>query len=92
MNYYKRLWNETTGEELTDYWGTSTYYFETDSNNVVIRQIQVFKNGKALKYSQQFLQDNYGGLTDQPLDVEDYEPFKIDKSEFERVWLLYVRN
>jgi hypothetical protein len=84
--YYKRYWEETTGEKLTDSWGTSTYYFETDIKLNVLRQIQVFENDKTLKYSSEILYDKYGQLTDQPLDEEDYKDFLIDSNEFEKIW------
>ena len=86
MNYYKRHWDETTGDDLTDSWGTSTYYFEIGADNYPTRQIQVFENGKALKYHDNYTDDNYGGLGDQPLDIEEFEEFKIDQSEFEKIW------
>jgi hypothetical protein len=86
MNYYKRLWDETTGEELTDSWGTSTFYFETDNEHNVIRQLQIFQNGNALKYWDKFKEDKYGFVSDQPLDKEEFESYKIDKDEFEITW------
>lgn len=86
MNYYKRDWDETTGDELTDNWGTSIYYFEIGSDNYPIRQIQLFSNGKALKYNDELIGDDYGGQSDQLFDTEEFQPFKIDKSEFESVW------
>ena len=86
MNYYKRYWDETTGDELTNLWGTSTFYFETDSDNNVVRQIQLFENGKSLKYDAEHLDDNFGGLSDQPLDVEEFEEFKTTQSDFENIW------
>jgi hypothetical protein len=85
-NYYKRYWDETTGEELTDSWGTSTYYFESDMDNIVLRQIQVFENGIGLKYWNEFTEDNCGALSDQRLDANDFEQYKIDKVEFEKIW------
>lgn len=29
LHYYKRRWEECTGEEETESWGFSMYYFET---------------------------------------------------------------
>lgn len=86
MNYYKRDWNETTGEDLTDSWGKSTFYFETDNDNNVLRQIQLFENGKTLKYDSDHLGDDFGSLSDQPLDREEFEEFKTTQSEFEIIW------
>ena len=87
VNYYKRNWDETTGEELTDSWGTSAYYFETDDEGNVIRQLQLFSNGNALKYDTKYLDDKFGGLSEVPLDLEEFEPFVISADEFEQHWL-----
>jgi Cysteine-rich CPCC len=91
--YFKRHWNESTGSEETDTWGTSDYYFETDKNSDVLKQIVVFKNGKILKYSTLHLEDEYGGLTDQALDLNDSGEDmgdngygKISKNEFFTLW------
>lgn len=86
MHYYKRHWNETTGDEQTNFWGTSTYYFETDNENNVVRQIQLFENGKTLKYDTENLHDAFGGLSDQPLDTEEFEEFKTTYTDFESIW------
>ena len=47
--YFKKFWNETTGDEVTDSWGNSTYYFETDENLNVLKQVQIFENKKTTK-------------------------------------------
>lgn len=86
MKYYKRVWEETIGEELTNSWGTSTYYFETDEDGNVVRQVQVFENGNGLKYGENFLQDEYGGLAEKTLDLAEFESHTIDQLEFEKVW------
>lgn len=86
MNYFKRHWDQTTGEDHTDSWGKSTYYFETDAEYFPTRQIQVFQNGKALKYDNEHISDDYGFLADQALEIEEFEPYKIDNVEFEKVW------
>ncbi|TWI79337.1 hypothetical protein IQ13_3741 [Lacibacter cauensis] len=86
FNYFKRFWDESTGDPLTDSWGTSTYYFETDSNGEVLRQIEVYENGKVLKYDQNNVEDEYGALSNNTLDVDEFKDFKIEKTEFEEVW------
>lgn len=88
MNYYKRHWAETTGDELTDSWGSSTFYFETDHDDNVVRQIQVFENRNGLKYWAEFTEDDYGMMSDQPLDSDEFAQHKINKDEFERVWTI----
>jgi hypothetical protein len=91
--YFKRAWNETTGDPETDSWGTSSYFFETDKKGDVLKQIIIFENGKILKYSNLHLEDAFGGLTDQDLELDDdgqdmgdngYEP--ITKTAFYQIW------
>jgi uncharacterized protein (DUF433 family) len=84
--YFKRHWNETTGDEPTDTWGTSDYYFETDEEGNVLKQIQVFVNGNCLKYDLDYLDDKYGGLSEVPLDLSEFKEFQISQSVFNKVW------
>lgn len=84
--YFKRFWDETTGDPLTDSWGTSTYYFETDINGNVLRQIEIYANGRKLKYDFEFTEDKYGGLSKVPLDLKQFGDFRINQQEFEVVW------
>lgn len=86
MKYYKRFWDETTGEELTDSWGQSTFYLEVGSDLYVKRQMQIFENGYVLRYDQSYLDDEFGGLADKPLDEDDFSQFEIDNEEFETIW------
>ena len=86
MNYYKRSWDESTGDPLTDNWGTSIYYFETDDNGNVIRQMEIFTNGNAIKYDTQYIEDKFGGLSEAPLDPAEFAPFTIPAVEFEQRW------
>ncbi len=92
MNFYKRYWAETTGEESTNDWGTSTYYFETDNELNVVRQMQVFEKGHILKYNEDFLEDQFGMLSDQPLDEIEFEEFKISQEEFNILWYKLERK
>ncbi len=83
---FKREWEQTTGDELTDSWGASTYYFETDSDLNIIRQVQVFQNGQVLKYHQEFTEDEFGMLSDQQVDEDEFKEFFIDCNEFAKIW------
>lgn len=85
MNYYKRNWNETRGDQY-DSWGKSIWYFETDNNGEVLRQIEAYENGKVLKYDNQNIEDEFGGLADQNLDLTEFVEFSIEKEEFENKW------
>ena len=84
--YFKRPWDENSGEGLTGNWGHSTYYFETDKDFYVSRQMQIFQNGKVLKYDTSYVNDKFGGLSETQLDIEEFSEIKIDKTEFEQVW------
>ena len=83
--YYKRHFNEIRTEK-SETWGTCDYYFETNQNGQILRQIEVYENGKELKYSDEFIEDEYGFLADQPIDLLDFENFVINKSDFEYQW------
>jgi len=85
MNYYKRNWNETRGDQY-DSWGKSIWYFETDNNGKVLRQIEIYDNGKVLKYDNQNIEDEFGGLADQNIDLTEFVKFSIEKEEFENKW------
>ena len=85
MHYFKRQWDELRGDEHDD-WGTSIWYFETEPDFSVTRQIEVYASGTVLHYDRQHLGDTYGGLSDQPLGADDFAQFAIEQSEFEQVW------
>jgi len=84
--YFRRPWPETTGAPLTDSWGTSVYYFETDIELSVLRQMEVFENGRVLKYDEEYVEDRYGGLSSVNLDAGDFSPFEISPETFEKQW------
>lgn len=50
------------------------------------RQIEIYANGTVLQYDQRHIEDEYGGLSEAPLDPEDFAPFEITQAEFEGVW------
>lgn len=85
-SYFKRYWEESTGQEPTDSWGRSTFYFETDDEYYVQRQLQLFENGKVLRYHMEYLDDEFGGLAEGALDGDEFEEYRISRDEFEEVW------
>jgi len=85
MKYFKRNWNETCGDQY-DSWGKSVWFFETDNNGEVLRQIEIYDNGKVLKYDNQNIEDEFGMLADQNLDLTEFNEFTIKKEEFENKW------
>jgi Cysteine-rich CPCC len=78
--FFKRHWNESSGNPKTDSWGTSMYYFETTKSGEVLKQIVVYINGKTLKYNNLYEEDEFGGLSEVHLDLTDegYEPLSIN--------------
>lgn len=85
MRYYKRKWNETRGDHF-DSWGTSMYLLETDDSGLPSRQIEKYDNGIVLKYDSDKFEDEYGWLSDQELDLEEFNEFEISKIDFEKEW------
>ncbi|MBC8754757.1 hypothetical protein H2O64_08750 [Kordia sp. YSTF-M3] len=85
MNYFKRNWNESRGDEY-DNWGKSIWFFETNSNGEVLRQMEVYENGKVLKYDNDHIEDEFGKLSNQKLDLDEFREFFIDKNEFDTIW------
>lgn len=84
--YFKQFWDETSGDELTDSWGAATYYFETDEQLHVLKQLELFENGKILKYDEHHTDDAFGSLADQPLDMEEFAEHEIVADEFFAIW------
>lgn len=82
--YFKRKWDKPTGEDMTNSWGKSTYYFETDNQFNVLRQIQIFENGKVLKYDLDYIDDKFGGLAESPIEMDGFNT--ISKDEFDQLW------
>ncbi|AXO79856.1 hypothetical protein DZC78_05455 [Olleya aquimaris] len=85
MKYYKRNWEESRGDEF-DNWGKSIWYFETDNSGLPTKQMEVYASGKVLKYDQTKMEDDFGGLGDQELDLDEFSEFEITELEFNKVW------
>ena len=86
MRYFKKNWEETSGDELTDDWGVSIFYFETDDSLNVLKQIQIFENGNILKYDELNNEDEFGAMADQSLEEEEFLDCEISKEEFYNIW------
>jgi hypothetical protein len=86
MSYFRRPWDETRGDER-DAWGLSVWYFETDSDGNVIRQIEAYDHGPTLRYGPGREVDEFGQLSDQPIDTIEFAEFEIPADDFHRAWL-----
>lgn len=85
MNYFKQFWDENRDDEFAS-WGTSTWYFETNSDDEILKQITIYKNGTIVKYSEDKLEDEFGSLGDQKLTIEECDGAVISKEEFYKLW------
>ena len=91
FRYYRRPWDELRGDAL-DVWGPSVWYFEVGEDDHPVRQVERYARGPVLRYSAVHLEDEYGGLGDQPLDREEFAAFEISKDEFEAAWAASAVN
>lgn len=83
--YYKRHFNERRIEKFEN-WGTCAFYFESNQKGEILRQIEVYENGRRLKYSEEIIEDEFGSLSDQKIDLLEFEKFTINKKDFEYQW------
>ena len=87
MRYYLRPWDEDRGDKFAG-WGVSLWYFETDDSGRVVRQVEAYENGKVLRYDEDNLNDEFGGLAEHPIDLSEFEQFAISKEEFDDRWMM----
>jgi hypothetical protein len=84
--FFSRHWNESTGNPKTNHWGLAFYYFETNKQGAVLKQIEVYENQRVLKYSALHEEDDFGGLSEQNLDLTDEAYAPISKNDFYALW------
>ncbi len=84
-SYLRRRWSEPRGDRYSS-WGESWWYFEIGSDGTVLRQIEQYDSGVVLRYSKDHIEDQYGALADQQLDLYEPEWQTIDRAEFQRHW------
>jgi hypothetical protein len=64
----------------------SWWYFETDDEGNVLRQIEMFYDGPILRYSEAHPEDNLGRLAEVALDLGEFAGFEGTKEQFEQIW------
>jgi hypothetical protein len=84
-NYVKRYWNELRGG-AHDAWGTSWWYFEVDDKGWVLRQIEQYDAGMRLRYGEQNAEDEFGGLSQIPIDLSEPVYSAVSQLDFEALW------
>ena len=82
MRYFRYRWDESRGDEF-DYWGRSTHWYEMGDDGFAARQMEVYENGIILKYDSSHVEDQYGFLSDQPLEPEKYSVLEVSADEFD---------
>lgn len=85
MTYYKYRWDESRGDQFED-WGKSWLLIEVANDNYLNRQIEIYDNGKILKYSREKLTDEFGGLGDQKFNLNEFHGEECSSLEFESQW------
>lgn len=85
MKYFTQYWDENRDDEYAD-WGFSNWYFETNEADEVLKQITVYNNGKVTKYDNNHLEDEFGGLCEGTLTIDDCDGEEITKEEFYQLW------
>ena len=83
--YYRRKWAEIRDDKFAD-WGKSVWFFEVNLEGFPTKQIEKYENGQILKYDLCHIQDEFGGLADQPIDLEEFSSFEITKEAFFIEW------
>ena len=85
MNYFSQFWDEGRDDEYSS-WGNSTWYFETNEENEILKQVTVYQNGKLLKYCKENPKDKFGNLGEHTLTIEDCDGSAIEKDDFYKFW------
>ena len=82
MPFYRRRWSELRGDRHDD-WGASVYYFRVEER-VVEQQVEVYDSGVILAYDRHHVEDEFGGMSEVPLDADEWAPFEIDIETYKR--------
>jgi len=85
MNYFTQFWDEGRDDKYSS-WGNSTWYFETNEKDEILKQITVYQNEKILKYSKENPKDEFGHLGNHSLTIEDCDGDVITKEDFYKLW------
>ena len=85
MKYLKAYWKDPSPGSAES-WGGSWWFFELADDGYPARQAQRYDNGRLLLYDQSHLDDELGGLGDQPIDPSDGPFQEISQTDFESEW------
>ena len=82
MPFYRRRWDESRGDAF-DGWGAAVYLFWVQ-DGVVEQQIERYDAGILLAYDRYHRDDQYGQITTERLDPEEWAPFEIGRAEYQQ--------
>jgi len=85
MKYYRKHWPEKRTDQYA-IWGHSDWYFESRPDGTVVRQVEVYENGPALRYDETHPQNEYGRLAETRLELSQFAGCEIPAEAFTTVW------
>jgi hypothetical protein len=85
VRYFARDWSESRGDSH-DAWGASRWFFETNDQGQVLRQVEVYDRGPTLRYDREHVEDAQGHLSEKPLDLDEFREFETDAETFASAW------
>lgn len=85
LRYYKSFKEGNSGDELAG-WGNSWWYFEADAFGKVSRLLQSYASGQVLRYDEQLPWDEYGGMIEDNVDLDEIPNTEISQDEFLAAW------
>ena len=74
MRYFRRRWDEAE----------VVYFFATDETGLVREQVEVYDDGRVLRYDEARPSDAHGSLSDQRLDLAELAAHEIDEATYRR--------
>lgn len=82
MPFYRRRWNESRGD-VYDGWGGATYYIWVHQG-VLEQQLELCDSGVLLAYDRYYLEDQYGFMTAERLDPDEWAAYEISIEDYQR--------
>jgi hypothetical protein len=92
MRYYKRVHSEIIQRFNKDWTAWEWYYFEVDTDNYAVKQLQKNHLGFVLKYDLNYMDDDLGGLAEGKLELTEEQYILIEKGEFYDLWNIDFTN
>jgi len=85
MKFYKREWDRKRDDNFS-HWGKCTLLIQADPDGHLVSQIEMYEYGDNLLYNREHPRDQYGVLSDQLIDFDDFAPYEISESDFMQIF------